>query len=53
MNTTTVGPVEKTVRDRLADFRDERELNNYNEALKALLNEDEPRQEQKGVITRR
>ena len=34
---TTVGPLEPSTRDDLAEFRDERELRNYNEALKTLL----------------
>ena len=34
---TTVGPLEPATRDALADFRDERDLPNYNTAVKALL----------------
>lgn len=38
---TTVGPVEPEVRDRLADYRDTEGYANYNEALRALLEEAE------------
>lgn len=34
---TTVGPLEETVRDELAEFRDREGFPNYNEALRALL----------------
>lgn len=34
---TTVGPLEPTVRDRLAEYRDREGFPNYNEALQALL----------------
>ena len=34
---TTVGPLEPSTRDELAEFRDERDLPSYNEALKTLL----------------
>lgn len=37
LGTTSVGPVEDTVRDRLKAYRDEGDHPNYNEALKALL----------------
>ena len=34
---TTVGPLEPEVRDDLAEYRDERDLPSYNEAVKELL----------------
>ncbi|WP_154019139.1 hypothetical protein [Halococcus agarilyticus] len=34
---TTVGPLEPSTRDELAEFRDRRDLASYNEALKTLL----------------
>lgn len=34
---TTIGPLDPSVRDRLADFRDREEYPNYNEAVKALI----------------
>lgn len=39
MGIASVGPVEAEVRDRVAEYRDEQGLPNYNEALKALLEE--------------
>lgn len=39
LTTTTIGPVEKAVRDRLKAFRKERGLKNYNEALTKLLDD--------------
>ena len=38
---TTVGPLEPETRDRLARFRDREGHPNYNEALRALLNDRE------------
>lgn len=35
---TTVGPLTKEVRDRLADYRDRENFSNYNEAVENLLN---------------
>lgn len=35
----SVGPVEADVRDRVAEYRDDNDHPNYNEALKALLEE--------------
>lgn len=35
--TTTVGPLEEDVRERLKEFRDESGFPNYNAALDALL----------------
>lgn len=37
LTTTTIGPVEKAVRNRLKAYRKEQGLNNYNEALTVLL----------------
>jgi hypothetical protein len=34
---TTVGPLEPSTRDELAEYRDEQSLPSYNEALKSLL----------------
>jgi len=40
MDATTLGPIESSVRDAVADYRDSRsDLNNYNETIKALLEE--------------
>ena len=41
MDGTTVGPVEPEVRDKLATYRDQRGLPNYNMALKQLLEGEE------------
>ncbi|WP_156224491.1 hypothetical protein [Haloferax gibbonsii] len=38
---TTVGPVEEKIRDRLKDLRDREGHPNYNETLRALLDERE------------
>ena len=38
MDITSVGPVETGTRDALAEFRDQEDLANYNEALQTLLN---------------
>lgn len=37
VNVATVGPLDPTVRDRLAEYRDREGFSNYNEALQALL----------------
>lgn len=34
---TTVGPLEESTRDALADYRDQNEFSSYNAALKGLL----------------
>jgi hypothetical protein len=34
---TTVGPLEESTRDALADYRDQNGLSSYNAALKELL----------------
>ncbi|WP_247010818.1 hypothetical protein [Halorientalis litorea] len=36
---TTIGPVEHSVRDAVAEYRDENDHPNYNAALQALLEE--------------
>jgi hypothetical protein len=36
---TTIGPVEHSVRDRVAEYRDENGHPNYNTALQAMLEE--------------
>ena len=36
---TTIGPLEYSVRDRVAEYRDENDHRNYNQALKAMLEE--------------
>jgi hypothetical protein len=36
---TTIGPVEHSVRDAVADYRDEHDYPNYNSALQAMLEE--------------
>lgn len=41
---TTVGPLEPSTRDELAEFRDEQNLSSYNEALKTLLANAEQRE---------
>lgn len=38
MEVTSIGPVEPETRDRLKAYRDQGDHPNYNEALKALLN---------------
>lgn len=38
---TTVGPLDPSVRDQLADYRDREGYSNYNEALQALLEDKE------------
>lgn len=35
----TVGPLDPSVRDRVAEYRDRHEHRNYNEAVEALLEE--------------
>jgi hypothetical protein len=37
MDATSISPVGKGTRDRLAEYRDENDLPNYDEALWALL----------------
>lgn len=37
MDATSISPVGKGTRDRLAEYRDENDLQNYDEALRALL----------------
>jgi hypothetical protein len=39
MEVASIGPLDPTVRDRVAAFRDERGLPNYNEAVRTLLEE--------------
>ena len=36
---TTIGPVEHSVRDAVAEFRDQNDYPNYNSALQAMLEE--------------
>lgn len=36
---TTIGPVEHSVRDAVAEYRDEHDYPNYNAALQAMLEE--------------
>lgn len=36
---TTIGPVEHSVRDEIAEYRDENNYPNYNAALQAMLEE--------------
>jgi hypothetical protein len=41
MDVTTIGPVEKSTRDRLKNLRDAKGHANYNEALRYLLNKED------------
>jgi len=39
MDRTTLGTISKDTRKRVAEYRDQNEFNNYDEALNALLDE--------------
>jgi hypothetical protein len=39
VNVTSLGPVEPSVRDAVAEYRDENNYPNYNAALQAMLEE--------------
>lgn len=38
---TTIGPLDPKTHDRLADYRDKHGFSNYNQAINALLDDDE------------